>query len=110
MYLGLPILDYDVSYNRVTTENSALYFQDLNSLIEQINEIYTPKLARIAQTMKKIALRRYQWSIVAAKYELLFEEVQNTKHKILVEPETKQIPYNALLNKGLAHLKVNTNF
>jgi NAD(P)H-nitrite reductase large subunit len=103
-------LAFGVSYNRVTTEHSALYFSDLNSLIEQINEAYTPKLQRIGKVMEQIALRRYKWEIIATKYEQLFEEVQTTKQKARVEPNTKQIPYTALLNKGFAHLKVNTNF
>ena len=51
MNLHLPIITYGVVYNRETTENQALYFED---------------------AMYAIARRRYLWSIICMKYERLF--------------------------------------
>jgi len=49
MYLGLPIIAYGVSYNRVTTEHKAIYFKTLEDLILEINEIYTVRSEEVAQ-------------------------------------------------------------
>jgi len=110
MYLGLSILSFSVSYNRVTTENRALYFDDLDSLIQAINEIYTAKLISIGEEMGKIAKRRYTWSYIAFKYGLLIEEALLAEDKMEVVPEIKKIPYSQLLEMGQAHTKTNYNF
>jgi len=65
MYLGLPIIANGVSYNRVTTENKAIYFNDLRSLVDEIDQIYTSKLMAIGKEMGKIAQRRYTWKHIA---------------------------------------------
>jgi len=69
MNLGLPVLAFDVVYNRETTENKALYFQNAESLTNQINSLSAETLNNNASAMKEIALRRYQWGIIAKKYE-----------------------------------------
>lgn len=110
MYLGLPILSFGVSYNRVTTENRALYFDGLDSLIQEINEIYLAKLNSIGEEMGKITKRRYTWSNIAFKYDLLIEEALMAQDKMEVVPEMKKIPYSQLLELGQAHIKTNYNF
>lgn len=107
MYLGLPILANNVSYNRVTTENKALYFDGKESLISHINNLYTAKLIKIGNEMKEIAQRRYTWSTIAKKYYLLIEEVLITRAKSPVWSETSTVSYQKLLQKNLAHLKTN---
>lgn len=110
MYLGLPILSYGVSYNRVTTENKALYFHDLKSLINAINNVHKEKLIQIGVDMESIAKRRYTWGNIAFKYELLVEEAIKATKKMNVDAETKKVPYNKLLELGHAHLKTNYNY
>jgi len=107
MYLGLSVLANNVSYNRVTTENKALYFDGKESLISQINNLYTAKLIKIGNEMKEIAQRRYTWSTIAKKYFLLIEEVLVTQRKSPVWSETSTVAYQKLLQKNLAHLKTN---
>lgn len=71
MYLGLPIVAFDVVYNRATTEDKALYFKDSDSLVEIIkNE--GPRYAQIAYKMKEIADRRYRWEVISKKYANLY--------------------------------------
>lgn len=110
MFLGLPILAYGVSYNRVTTENKALYFSDESSLVAEINKAYSVKLKSIGVEMEKIAKRRYTWNYIALKYELLVDEALATKEKMGVDAETKALSYAQLLDSGHAHLKTNFNF
>lgn len=110
MYLGLPIIAYGVSYNRVTTENKAIYFNTLEDLIYEINEIYTVKLHKIGELMSEIGKRRYNWSHIAFKYDLLIQEALEASEKMMVEAKPKQLPYQSLLDLGHAHLKTNYNF
>jgi len=110
MYLGLPILAYGVSYNRVTTENRAIYFENQEDLIVEMNELYTAKLKTMGAEMEKIAKRRYTWSHIAFKYELLVDESLAITKKMNVEAEAKKVPYNQLLELGHAHLKTNFNY
>jgi glycosyltransferase involved in cell wall biosynthesis len=110
MYLGLPIIAYGVSYNRVTTENKAIYFNNQAELMAEINEIYSFKLQKIGLQMAEIGKRRYKWSQIAFKYDLLVDEVVNVSGKMKVEAATKQVPYAELLTLGHAHLKTTYNY
>lgn len=110
MNLGLPILANGVSYNRVTTENKALFFNDLESLISEIDNIYTTRLKSIGIEMEKIARRRYTWSNIVFRYELLIEEALQINDKMEVEAFTHRLPYRQLLASGHAHLKINHNY
>lgn len=110
MSLGLPVIAYGVSYNKVTTENSALYFFTQEELIHQINNIYTTKLIKIGAELRKIAQRKYNWLNIIFKYELLIEEVLSTAGKNNALPSTARLSYKQLLKTGLAHLKTSNLF
>lgn len=79
MNLGLPILAYDVIYNRETTENRALYFSNENDLLRIVNETYDnqKKLNLLSSSMQEIAKRRYTWGIITSKYEDLYKETMS---------------------------------
>ena len=72
MNLHLPIIAFDVIYNKETTENKALYFKDIAALLNLINTLNISKLNEIADAMKEIAERRYKWATICKKYESLF--------------------------------------
>jgi len=110
MYLGLPILAYGVSYNRVTTENKALYFDSAKGLISHLENIYSVKLQQLGQTMQDIAHRRYTWAHIAKKYQFLLGEVFAFQGKPSVTANISNLPYDELLGKGLAHLKTTNTF
>lgn len=110
MFLGLPILAYGVSYNRVTTEHQALYFRHKEELIQQLQNIYTVKLKSIGTKMQQIAQRRYTWSLIAQKYKILIAESQKVSKKPAVTPEIATLSYEKLLEKGAAHLKTMSIF
>ncbi len=71
MYLGLPILSYDVIYNKITTENQAVYFSSENELHTLIDNIENIDLGQMAHQLKAVANRRYKWSVIANKYSQL---------------------------------------
>ena len=73
MNLHLPIIAYDVIYNKETTEYRALYFDSVETLVHDVRTMKNEsKRKEIADTMLSIAHRRYLWRIICAKYENLF--------------------------------------
>jgi len=71
MYLGLPILSFDIIYNRVTTENQAFYFKTINELHLLVKNLEALNLDRMAKRLEAVANRRYLWSVIAKKYSML---------------------------------------
>lgn len=63
MFFGIPILSYDVVYNRETTENKAYYFRDSDQLFELLGSHGLD-----GSPMKEIAERRYKWKTISAQY------------------------------------------
>lgn len=76
MNLGLCCIVYNVEYNVVTTENSAIYFNNEIDLIQILNEYKLKKidLVSFGNKMREIAKKRYKWSIITKKYAELFSE------------------------------------
>lgn len=72
MHLGLDIIAFDVSFNRFTTEEAALYFQNEASLIDLITQTNPSKKRK--QALLKIAKNRYTWNAISKKYEELMAE------------------------------------
>ena len=69
MFFGIPILAYDVAYNRHSTYNQAAYFsnsQQLQKLLEQPEPD--------GQSMLKIARQHYLWNPIVEQYESLLME------------------------------------
>lgn len=105
MYLGLPILTFDVSYNRTTTENKAFYFKNAADIVRIIENTRLSELRVRSAQMKEIADRRYTWSVIAQKYDFLVKTVLVNKKKISVKPSVADISNNSLLELGVAHLQ-----
>ena len=71
MTLSLPVIAFDVSYNRETTENKAFYFNNVESLCRLTQDLTDTELNQNADNMKKISEARYRWAIIIQKYENL---------------------------------------
>lgn len=72
MYLGLPVISYDVDYNRCTTLNKALYFNNCMDLINLINKTPDDVLSSIGLSMQSHAESNYIWKNISSKYAKLF--------------------------------------
>jgi len=76
MNLGLCVVSFDVDYNRETTENKAIYFNNTSELIKILvkfeNNLINVDLNK--KDMKEIATRRYRWSIITEKYAEVFNK------------------------------------
>lgn len=69
MYLGLPIIAFDVIYNQVTTEFNGAYFKTKEDLLKQILLLSPGELQDLGKQMKSIANRRYTWAHISSKYK-----------------------------------------
>jgi glycosyltransferase involved in cell wall biosynthesis len=68
MHLSLPIAAFDVIYNRATTEEAARYFRTADELADLLNRVLPAEWEMQRAVLKEIAVRRYRWSTIAAKY------------------------------------------
>jgi glycosyltransferase involved in cell wall biosynthesis len=110
MYLGLPIITFDVSFNRTTTENKAFYFNSAATLIKIIENTRIVELKEQSLLMKEVAYRRYTWAVITEKYNYLFHRVIKSHKKISVRPATKFLGEKKLAEYGLQHLQSNSLF
>lgn len=73
MTLGLPIIAYGVNYNRYTTDEKAMYFENSDEIKRLV--ITTPflKYVEVGDAMQRIARTRYTWKVVAEQYAQCFD-------------------------------------
>jgi len=72
MHLELPIIAFDVNFNRYTTQNQALYFSNSDQLVERINKLDDQSRKSYGLKMKEIAIESYTWQKTIEEYEKLF--------------------------------------
>lgn len=104
MCLRLPIVSFDISYNRASTENEAYYFKNANDLVQLVSSLNNHDLIKNAIKMGQIAKRRYQWSVVARKYKNLFYIFNYKYKKFNVKANISLLKKEYLRKRGLAHL------
>lgn len=68
MNLKLPILAYGVNYNRETTDNKALYFDDCKTLMDLLSKLDIEQLTKISEDMFSFASKEYTWKKVSEAY------------------------------------------
>ena len=73
MSLGLPVIAFDVVFNRATTENQALFFDSTAGLTGILRQLDSLDLVTNAHNMQELANRRYSWGTIANKYGTLFD-------------------------------------
>ncbi len=69
MSLGLPVLAYDGTFNRETTQNEANYFRNHVQLISLLESACSDKFQGVGLEMDKIARERYTWKQVSKQYQ-----------------------------------------
>lgn len=74
MNIGLPILAYDVNFNRYTTENNAEYFKTSADINNKVGLSTAEQLVNNGVKMEEIASRLYKWKIVADGYAEVFDK------------------------------------
>jgi glycosyltransferase involved in cell wall biosynthesis len=69
MHAGMPVLAFDVDYNRHTTQNQAIYWSDAATLAKRIRQTADESLVEVAHRMTNIAKQHYTWSVITNQYE-----------------------------------------
>lgn len=72
MHFAKPVIAFDCAYNRETTENRAMYFSDVDTLVHLLRRSSSDLMNEVGRAMLEIANRRYTWDIVRAQYFQLF--------------------------------------
>lgn len=68
MHFGIPVLAHGCVFNRYTTEDRALYFNNAQELAALSQSIKTDKMTEIGSAMLEIANSRYTWNRVGKMY------------------------------------------
>ncbi len=68
MHFGMPVIAFDCSFNKYSTENRALYFDDSVSLRSILSVMDDDMVAEIGPKMLKIAREKYTWDAIGRKY------------------------------------------
>lgn len=71
MFFRVPIIAFDCSYNRATTQDHALYFRDTDDLCMKIKDVIK-KQHDLSHKLYDIAEKEYRWNVIAQKYESLY--------------------------------------
>ncbi|MUL05932.1 DUF1972 domain-containing protein [Aliivibrio fischeri] len=70
MHFGIPIIAFDCSFNRYSTEDKAMYFKDCDDLVEILNKNSdVVELTDRGKFMQDIAQKRYTWTKISQQYE-----------------------------------------
>ncbi len=104
MYLQLPVIAFNVSYNKTTTENKAWYFKEADDIVKIVETATPEERKEKALVMKEIADRRYTWKVIADKYTFLVNRVLTAKDKINVKSDFGDMNMNDLINLEMGHL------
>lgn len=75
MYLGLPIIAYGVNYNRETTFNQAIYFNDSEELLQQLSHLEKFDREAISSDMYKLARKNYSWKAINKQYIKMLKSI-----------------------------------
>lgn len=111
MYLSLPVIAYNVTYNRTTTEGKALYFTSSADLAKLIQTTRLSTYQQVAANMHAIANRRYTWKVIANKYAFLIHKAIAAKGKRILAPRVSAyLPGHHLIQNEIAHLQSPLNF
>ncbi|MCU0430799.1 MAG: DUF1972 domain-containing protein [Cytophagaceae bacterium] len=105
MYLGLPVLAFDVAYNRATTENTCLYFNNSIQLRTLVNHLHWDELTSIGKRMHEIASRRYTWKRIATLYIHLIKSFDYQFSRSSVRPKAGNLSLKQLSRLQSAHLR-----
>lgn len=109
MHLKLPVMAFDVSYNRATTSNKALFFNDAKSLINLLEVVEFDQLKAVGNALYKVAKYQYTWKRISNRYSAIIEAFDYAYKKPTLQRKNTRMSYPKLLKTGYAHLE-NTKF
>ena len=70
--MHLAILAFDCSFNRETTSSMALFFDSVDSLVDQLSKLTDIDVNDLGIVMGAMAKERYTWERVSSMYDEIF--------------------------------------
>ena len=100
MYLGLPVLSIDAIYNRITTHNQALFFNNEKELCERVLETTFDRydLEALCYNLQQIAFNQYTWKRVTHMYCQAIEGLQQSD---IAQPKLRKIQKKIALGQAV---------
>ncbi len=82
MNLGLPIISFDVIFNRETTESKAIFFDSADKLLAELRQLTPESRAATGEKMREVAQRRYTWKVISEQYATSIEKSLQSKSSL----------------------------
>lgn len=73
MHIGMPILAADNPRYRELTDNKALYFKNMEALIEVLSHCNVERLKELGQDMKAVSCLRFEEKVIVRRFYQLFD-------------------------------------
>ncbi len=105
MCLGLPVISYDISYNRETTNHRARYFLTAAELITQLDQLGEQERKMMGQDLETYGRQYYSWKRIAALYAAAFDGENDTTGKLL-QRTSQRFAEKIQLLTGQAQVKI----
>jgi glycosyltransferase involved in cell wall biosynthesis len=68
MHFSVPIVAYDCTFNRFSTEGQALFFESAEQLKSIVASLSPEAACAVGAAMVNIARKRYTWSVIGSEY------------------------------------------
>lgn len=94
MYAKMPVIAFDVNFNRYSTFGQAEYFSSKEELKEIVSSISESDMLKNAARMKKSADSKYKWSIIADNYLRMWVKADKTVAKKRNKTMLKEVQVN----------------
>jgi len=105
MNLSLPIIAFNCSYNRASTENKAIFFKTAQELSITVKGLQPETIFNLGEVMKEIAERRYTWKVISKKYSNLINSFDYQYKKQSIWSKVSKSEHKKLVHAGIAHLE-----
>ena len=105
MMLGLPVVAFNVAFNRATTIGEALYFREKEDLKRIISTTTTKEYYKLGDQLKIIAQNEYTWKRISRKYANIIYSFDYNYSKKKVSPSLLSYGREFLLKNEMAHLE-----
>ncbi len=74
MHFGITVMAFDCDFNRSTTDDCAIFFDSVESLMDKVVNVDEELARKVAGKMLGLAKQRYTWGIVAEQYFSLLKK------------------------------------
>jgi glycosyltransferase involved in cell wall biosynthesis len=100
MCLGLPVVSYDISYNRETTNHRARYFKSASDLLSILDVFDEKERMRMGCDLEQYGRQYYSWNRIASLYAAAFDGDDDSTGRLLYRSSQSFVEQIQLLTGG----------